>query len=130
MPGNSDNEYWASYTPIQRAKHDLLRRYLGGWFPILASFSGRVVYVDSHAGRGRHACGEAGSPLVALETLLTHSHRDHILSRCNVVFRFMEQNPNHVERLKEELTQLGPLPENVSADVVGGDYDKDHLGPP
>ena len=61
MSSNDNDEYWASYTPIQKAKHDLLRRYLGGWFPILASFSGRVVYMDCHAGQGRHAGGEAGS---------------------------------------------------------------------
>jgi three-Cys-motif partner protein len=128
MPSGSDKEYWASYTPIQRAKHDLLRRYLGAWFPILARFSGRVIYMDSHAGRGRHAGGEVGSPLVALETLLSHSHRDRILSRCNVVFTFMEQNPDHVESLKEELARIEPLPRNVSADVVGGDYERIVLG--
>ncbi len=123
MPGNSDEEYWASYTPVQRAKHDLLHRYLNAWFPILGRSSGRVVYVDSHAGRGRHAGGEAGSPLVALETLLGHAHLPSILSQCEVVFWFMEQNPNHVGHLREELAQLGPLPQGVTADVVAGDYE-------
>lgn len=85
-------DYWDSYTNLQRVKHDLIRRYLGGWFAKLGSWSGRVLYVDTHAGRGRHMGGELGSPLVALKTLLTHSHRARLLGSCEFVFYLSATN--------------------------------------
>jgi three-Cys-motif partner protein len=35
-----------------KAKHEILRRYLQAWFPILASFSGRIIYLGGFAGPG------------------------------------------------------------------------------
>jgi three-Cys-motif partner protein len=55
-----------------QAKHEILRRYLGAWFPILSRYSGRIVYIDGFAGPGRYKGGEPGSPLVALDVALTH----------------------------------------------------------
>lgn len=43
--------YWSEYTNLQRVKHDLIRHYLGGWFPKLIYGGARkVVYFDTHAG--------------------------------------------------------------------------------
>ncbi|MEW5883841.1 MAG: three-Cys-motif partner protein TcmP [Armatimonadota bacterium] len=53
--------------PHTRAKHEILRRYLGAWFRILASSFSKLVYVDGFCGPGRYQGGEAGSPLVAIE---------------------------------------------------------------
>jgi three-Cys-motif partner protein len=69
---DTDKEYWESYNDLQRTKHSILRKYLGAWFPILTSWSGRVLYIDCHAGRGRHKTGEEGSPIIALNCLLNH----------------------------------------------------------
>ena len=63
---STDESYWSDYTGLQHAKHQLLSKYLGGWFPILASANGRVIYIDCYAGRGRHASGHEGSPILAL----------------------------------------------------------------
>jgi three-Cys-motif partner protein len=57
-----------------RAKHQLLDRYLGGWYPILSKWSRRVLYIDGFAGRGRYNDGSEGSPLVAIKRLLDHRH--------------------------------------------------------
>lgn len=122
-PRDTDKEYWSSYTALQAAKHQLLKHYLGGWFPILASFNGRVLYVDCHAGKGRHTHGEEGSPLIALSTLLNHSSKDRILRKCEVWFVFMELNEQHVESLKHELAALGTLPPRIIAKVAGDDYE-------
>jgi three-Cys-motif partner protein len=119
----TDSDYWSSYTALQAAKHGLLRRYLGGWFPILATFNGRVLYADCHAGRGRHEQGEAGSPLIALSTLLSHRDKDRILSRCEVRFILMELNPEHVANLEIELHALGQLPKKLTVEVIGEDYE-------
>lgn len=68
-------QYWEEYSNFQRTKHELIRLYLSGWFGILGSTHGRIVYFDTHAGRGKYHTGEAGSPLVAIRTLLDHSRR-------------------------------------------------------
>ena len=61
-----------------RAKHEILRRYLGAWFPILAGggFNPRLVFLDGFAGPGVYSSGEPGSPLIAIETLVDHPHQN------------------------------------------------------
>ena len=45
--------YWEQYGPFQHVKHELIRCYLNGWYPKLGTWARRVLYVDTHAGRGR-----------------------------------------------------------------------------
>jgi hypothetical protein len=40
--------------PHTAAKHQILRKYLDAWFPILATYNKRIVYVDGFAGPGRY----------------------------------------------------------------------------
>lgn len=108
-----DPSYWAEYSPHQRAKHELIRRYLGGWFAKLGSWAGRVLYVDTHAGRGRHESGEIGSPLVALKVLLEHRARDQLLARSEFQFHFIEHNERNFAQLQREIATLPALPDNV-----------------
>jgi three-Cys-motif partner protein len=110
---SSDEDYWADYSNLQEVKHKLIRRYLGGWFPKLGSWSRRVLYVDTHAGRGRHLSGELGSPLVALKTLLDHHYRGELLRRSEFEFHFIEKDENNFIALQAELRALGALPRNV-----------------
>lgn len=60
--------------PHTRAKHDILKRYLGAWFGIfgLSPRHRRVNVIDGFAGPGRYQDGEPGSPILALTTLLDH----------------------------------------------------------
>ena len=113
--------YWQNYGQFQHVKHELIRRYLGGWFPKLGTWAGRVIYVDTHAGRGRHVSGEHGSPLVALHTLLRHSYRDNLLRESEFRFTFIERDPNNLSLLGEELRALRPLPPGVHVDMTQGD---------
>ena len=54
-----DAEYWDRYGNPQRVKHDLIRHYLNGWLPkLILGGARRVVYFDTHAGRGRHRSTE------------------------------------------------------------------------
>lgn len=62
--------------PITEAKHEILRYYLGAWFPILASVHRRLLYVDGFPGPGEHSKGEDGSPIFALKVA-----RDHVLGK-------------------------------------------------
>jgi three-Cys-motif partner protein len=97
------DSYWDEYSNLQHVKHEIIRQYLSGWFPKLGSWSGKILYVDTHAGRGRYLKGEEGSPLVALKTFLEHSSRDRILERCEVKLCFIENTPENISVLEEEL---------------------------
>jgi hypothetical protein len=80
--------YWEQYGPFQHVKHELIRCYLNGWYPKLGTWARRVLYVDTHAGRGRYESGDPGSPVLALQTLLRHSHREKLLSASEFNFLF------------------------------------------
>jgi three-Cys-motif partner protein len=106
-------EHWGDYTNLQHVKHELIREYLKGWFPKLGFWSGRIVYLDTHAGRGKYRSGESGSPVVAVDTLLRHSFRDRILEKSEVCFFFIEEDAKNLEALKAEIVGMGELPQRV-----------------
>ena len=121
MGRDTSPAYWAEFTNLQRVKQELIHSYLNGWFPKLGFWSGRVIYLDTHAGRGEHHGGQSGSPLVALETLLDHSFRDRILDRSEVRFVFIEHDAENVAILKGHLDALGGLPEKIRVTVSEND---------
>jgi three-Cys-motif partner protein len=103
-----------------RAKHQLLDRYLGGWYPILSKWSRRVLYIDGFAGRGRYNDGSEGSPLVALRGLLEHRHLP-AMQDTEFVFIFIEHNKSNTESLRAEIdglkAQYAPWPLNIHESV-------------
>jgi three-Cys-motif partner protein len=113
MADDAHPEYWGDYTNLQYVKHKLIREYLNGWFPKLGLWSGRINYFDTHAGRGKYRTGEAGSPVVAIDTLLRHKFRDRILDTSEVHFFFIEDDDKNVETLRGEVSALGILPKQV-----------------
>jgi three-Cys-motif partner protein len=123
MPKRSDPnpEYWDDYTPFQQVKHDLIRCYLSGWYPKLGYWAGRVLYVDTHAGRGKYETGDPGSPVVALQTLLNHDALDSLLKKSDFNFLFLERDPENAALLEREITSLHPLPKRINVEVHVGD---------
>src|SRR5262249_39939093 len=120
---DANPEYWCEYSNLQKVKHDLIRNYLKGWFPKLAlgpGGAGRLLYIDTHAGRGKHLRGALGSPLVALHTLLTHKYRYKLLERVEVWFSFIERNEENFAALKQELATIN-LPPRVFVEAEHGD---------
>ncbi len=117
---DSNPEYWREYTNLQQVKHDLIRHYLNGWYPKLGFWAGRAIYLDTHSGRGRHNTGQLGSPLIALDTFLSHNARDKLLARSEFRFLFIERNAENLEQLKGELATR-QLPEGVHVDPHCGD---------
>jgi three-Cys-motif partner protein len=109
--------YWEEYSNLQFTKHKLIREYLNGWFPKLGSWSGKILYVDTHAGKGKHKGGQEGSPLIALRTFLNHSWRDKILNRCKMQFIFIEWSEVNADQLRNEIKSLGELPPNISYEI-------------
>lgn len=111
---------WAR-EPHTKAKHDLMQKYLGGWFPILGKWNGRIVFFDGFAGPGIYAAGEMGSPLIAIETLLDHALFPRFTA-TEFLFLFCEPEPDRAAalraRLEEFATGRGGLPKNVMYDVA------------
>ncbi|SEF29256.1 three-Cys-motif partner protein [Amycolatopsis pretoriensis] len=125
MAADDDPGKW-DCPPHTKAKHDMLGRYLDGWFPILASWSGRVVFLDGFAGRGRYNDGSEGSPLVALRHLLDHRSFPVMRDR-EFVFLFVEANDANAESLQQEIdkfkSERAPWPKNVKVSVVNDKFD-------
>lgn len=92
--------------PHTSAKHQILRKYLDAWLPILGTYNKRVVYVDGFAGPGRYIGGEPGSPIVALEAALTHQAK----LPSELVFLFIEKNTARADHLSAEIAKLQLTP--------------------
>lgn len=106
--------------PHTKAKHEILRHYLGAWYPKLTAYNGRVVYIDGFAGPGIYEGGELGSPLVALDALLNHVALPRM--RAGINFVFVEQKAKRLESLKAQLaTRI--LPPNVTVETYLGAFD-------
>jgi three-Cys-motif partner protein len=79
-----------------------------------------LLYIDTHAGRGKHLSGRDGSPLVALTTLLGHQSKAKILQNTEVQFHFVERDEENHAALTEELKSI-TLPAKVRAVPECGD---------
>lgn len=88
--------------PHTKAKHEILRRYLAAWFPILSTYHSRIVYIDGFAGPGRYEQGEDGSPVIALNVAV--NHRKALAGE--VVFWFIDEREDRIEHLRQELRTI------------------------
>lgn len=88
--------------PHTTAKHEILRRYLAAWFPILGTYHSRIVYIDGFSGPGRYKNGEPGSPLIALDVALNHRRS----TAGKIVFWFIEERDDRLAHLKQELAAV------------------------
>lgn len=108
-----------SQPPHTKAKHDILTRYLGAWFGIFGSSNRhhKVNILDGFAGPGVYENGEAGSPILALQTLLGHQAFDNFVS-TQFNFVFNELDPKRFDSLKNVLADFeasrAPWPRNVT----------------
>ena len=99
----------ATLGPIQphtEAKHDILKHHLGAWFPILASASNRLQYIDGFAGPGEYEGGEVGSPILALQVVSNHVAIDNFVKAGKRIdFLFVEKEPQFVDPLRHRVFQ-------------------------
>lgn len=105
--------------PHTKAKHDLLRGYLGAWFGIMGNspWDRKVALLDPFAGPGIYAAGEPGSPIVALSALLDHDLFDS-WKGTEFLFLFNEADADRHQSLNAELKRYegsrgAPMPTNV-----------------
>jgi three-Cys-motif partner protein len=102
--------------PHTRAKHEILRRYLQAWMVILSQ--GRfpeILYVDGFAGPGEYSGGQAGSPIIALDTAL--AYRPPL--RAKIHFLFVEKAADRADHLRD-LIAVRRLPSNFNVIIEGG----------
>lgn len=102
--------------PHTAAKHDILRRYLQAWIPILGSTHERIVYIDAFAGPGIYKGGEDGSPIVALKSAIAQAR--HIKSGISLFF--IESGHARKESLERCVASL-TVPSNFEVIIELGD---------
>jgi three-Cys-motif partner protein len=108
--------------PHTRAKHEILRRYLEAWLPIMTAYNGRVVFLDGFAGPGEYVGGELGSPLIAIDTFLRQRHP---MPGAEVTFLFIEKDSDRCQHL-QDLLATRHLPSSAQWQVFCGEFDE-HL---
>lgn len=88
-----------------RAKHEILRRYLQAWIPILSQGGFKKgLYVDGFAGPGRYSHGEPGSPIIALRTAL----EQHGKLAATFLFLFVEKDAERAKVLQQIVDEAQP----------------------
>jgi three-Cys-motif partner protein len=89
------------------AKHDIYRRYLKRWFPILLNGSKgypSATYVEGFAGPGVYANGKPGSPIIAIQALVDSVSNPKPLVR----FLFIDDDKRCHQMLKTEVMKHFP----------------------
>lgn len=102
--------------PHTAAKHEILRRYVQAWAPILSHGNfPHLVFVDGFAGPGRYSKGEEGSPLIAIKAVIEQPRP----IKAKADFHFIELDKRRADHLRTEIAVLN-LPANVTATIHGG----------
>lgn len=106
--------------PHTKAKHEILERYLDAWFPILATYNQRVIYLDGFCGPGRYKGGEDGSPIIALKKALNHFGR---LQNREVTFIFIDERKDRIDHLISEIASMN-IPSNFTIYTEVSEFEK------
>lgn len=93
--------------PHTAAKHAIYRRYLDKWFPILINtWGGDVTYAEGFAGPGIYTRGEAGSPVIALRTLLNRTELKQKVRHVRLLF--VDADTRCISHLRHQIDQVRP----------------------
>ncbi|MDP8205605.1 MAG: three-Cys-motif partner protein TcmP [Candidatus Electryonea clarkiae] len=110
--------------PHTKAKHEILQRYLGAWYPILCNTNERVIFIDGFSGPGIYSGGEPGSPIIALRAAI-----EHLANLQNeLIFRFYDDILERVKCLEEEISKL-EIPPNYNVVAEHGKFSDKILKP-
>lgn len=93
--------------PHTGAKHDIYRRYLERWFPILLAGSNAypsVTYAEGFSGPGVYSGGEPGSPVIAMRALIDKVPADKGVAR----FVFLDDDNRCINLLRHTLRAAFP----------------------
>jgi len=132
MPAGPTRPVWR-LEPHTLAKHEILRRYLGAWFPIMSKWNSRLIFFDGFAGPGIYEGGEIGSPLIALKVLIEHPLFASFGKDTEYVFLFCESNGERFASLQRQLDAYkdrlgGSWPSNVKVQCTSDPFDRTASG--
>lgn len=104
-------------------KHLVLKSYLDAWFPILSKYNKRLLFIDGFSGPGEYLNGHKGSPLIALEAALLHTHKD--VRNQEIIFYFVEDDESRLQHLKDLVAEKYPvLPTKFSIYYANSKFDE------
>lgn len=89
------------------AKHDIYRRYLERWFPILLAGSNpypSATYAEGFSGPGIYSGGEPGSPVIAMRALVEKVSATRGIAR----FAFIDDDQRCIDLLGRTLREAFP----------------------
>ena len=100
-------------------KHEILRKYLDAWLPIITKWNGRVLYIEGFAGPGEYIGGKDGSPIIAIKAVL--EHRVNIKSEIRMLF--IEADKDRCKYLKKKTSSL-KIPSNIGIECICAKFDE------
>ncbi len=98
--------------PHTEAKHEILKKYLNAWLPIMSRYNNKIIYIDGFAGPGEYIGGKDGSPVIALK--LVTDRKNPIKSE--IILYFIEANPERCEHLQQIISKI-EIPSNVKVQI-------------
>ena len=116
-----DDTIWP-LEPHTKAKHSILRRYLQGYYPKMASAQRQLIFIDGFAGPGRYLEDEPGSPVIALDALTGHNQFSR-WSNTLFSFLFIEEDADRFELLAGTLSARQD-PDNVVVRTRHGSFEE------
>jgi three-Cys-motif partner protein len=108
------------YDEHHKAKHRLLEEYMKAWLAKLAQSYPKVAIIDGFGSAGRYSDGRVGSPLVFLQTYLTHTARERFRSPPHFVF--IESKRSFAQHLQWEVDAIPDLA-GAEVDVIHAEYE-------
>jgi three-Cys-motif partner protein len=102
--------------PHTAAKHEILRRYIQAWAPILSQGNfPHLLFVDGFAGPGRYSKGEEGSPIIAIKAVIDQPRP----IKARIDFHFIELDKRRSNHLATEIKALN-VPPSITTSIHGG----------
>jgi three-Cys-motif partner protein len=116
--------------PIDRhtqAKHEILRRYLEAWLPILVQHFQCARIIDGFAGPGEYKGGQSGSPLIAIDVLLKHQSQavQDAIQKGTTELIFIEQDVRRSKHLQQRIVEQRQeltCPPNLQTRIITGTF--------
>jgi len=112
-------------TPHTNAKHQILRRYVEAWAPILSQGGNNniLIYIDGFAGPGEYEDGEDGSPIVVLKALNNHSLQKNFKSKfVNIFIEICKERADHLREVIK--ARVEPLPDWIKYEIEIKDFNQ------
>jgi len=105
--------------PHTEAKHEILRKYLDAWLPIITRWNERILFIDGFAGPGEYIGGKCGSPLIAIKSAI--EHKTDINSEIKMLF--IEADKKRCEYLKQKISSM-TIPANIETECICAKFDE------